>query len=92
MRTRRSVQTPLEEVLSSKGRVRLLILLSRHHEMNVTGLAREAGLSYETTIGHLTALLEKGVVKEERVGRLRMFSMDEETPIGRKIKGLFSIG
>ena len=80
----------IEKVLGSKGKVRILKVLSRKGAMNVTRIAKEVGLNYRATIKHLSELVEAGVIKEVKLGRLRIFMIDESNPLGRRIKDLFS--
>mgnify|MGYP003886480463 CR=1 FL=1 len=80
----------IEEVFSSRGRVRILYLMARKGSINITRLFKEAGLSYETTWRHLRRLLDLGIVKEVRLGRLRIFQLNEEHPLADRIVALFS--
>ncbi len=80
----------LERVLGSRGRVRILRILARAGGLNVTRLAREAGLSYETTVGHVRLLAEEGVVRERRLGRVRIVELATDRPEVRRIVSLLS--
>ncbi|MEJ2126772.1 MAG: ArsR family transcriptional regulator [Candidatus Bathyarchaeota archaeon] len=43
----------IEDVFSSKGRVKILRILSEIGELNISEIARRAGLNYTTTNQHL---------------------------------------
>ena len=67
----------IEEVLSSKGRVKILRILSEIGELNISEIARRAGLNYATTNRHLEVLEEYGLIRHKRFGRIRIFRFNE---------------
>ena len=70
----------LEEIFTSKGRVRILKILLKYGEVNITKIAREAGLNHTATEKHLRKLVELGLVSEERFGRLRIYRLNYSNP------------
>ncbi|MBE0512923.1 winged helix-turn-helix transcriptional regulator [Candidatus Bathyarchaeota archaeon] len=78
----------IEEVFSSKGRVKILRILAEIGELNISAIARRAGLNYATTNQHLLALENHGLIRHKRFGRIRIFRFDEENPRARMIKKL----
>lgn len=82
--------SPFERVFSSKGRVRILYLLTKYGMLNITRLSREAELSYESTKRHLRELVDANTVLEQKFGRIRIFSINKDSPMGRKVIKLFS--
>ncbi len=76
----------LEEIFTSKGRIRILKILLKYGEANITKIAREAGLNHSSTEKHLRKLVELGLVSEERYGRLRIFRINFSSPIMYIIK------
>lgn len=78
----------IEEVLSSKGRVKILRILADIGELNISQIARRAGLNYTTTNQHLRVLENHQLVKHKRFGRIRIFRYNEENPKARMIKQL----
>jgi len=77
-----------EDVFSSKGRVRILRILAEIGELNISEIARRAGLNYTTTNQHLQALEDAGLVKHKKFGRIRIFRFNEENPQARITKRL----
>lgn len=75
----------LEEVFSSKGRVRVLAVLCEYGELNLSEVSRKTGLSSSSTINHLGALAEMGLVAERRLGRVRMYKLNLDNPRVRMI-------
>jgi len=80
----------IEEVLSSRGRVRILRILAEIGELNISDIARRAGLNYTTTSRHLQALERLGLVQHKRFGRIRIFHFDRENPQAKLIKKLMN--
>lgn len=76
----------IEEVLSSKGRVKILRILADIGELNISEIARRAGLNYTTTNEHLTALENAGIILHKKFGRIRIFRFDEGNPRAEMIK------
>lgn len=78
----------VEEVFSSKGRVKILKILVDLGELNISDIARRAGLNYTTTNQHLRVLEEAGIVRHKNFGRIRIFRFNEESPRARMIRDL----
>ncbi len=76
----------IEEVLSSKGRVKILRILAEIRELNISEIARRAGLNYATTNQHLQVLENYKLVRHKTFGRIRIFRFNEENPRARMIK------
>ena len=80
--------TVIEDVFSSKGRMRILKVLADIGELNVSEIARRAGLNYATTNQHLLVLENHGLVTYKKFGRVRIFRLNEENPAARIIREL----
>lgn len=78
----------IEDVFSSKGRVRILRILAEIGELNISEIARRAGLNYATTNQHLRVLENANLVRHKKFGRIRIFRYNEENPRARMIKEL----
>ena len=78
----------IEDVLSSKGRVKILRILSEIGELNISEIARRAGLNYATTNQHLQVLENHKLVRHKTFGRIRIFRYNEENPRARMMKQL----
>jgi DNA-binding transcriptional ArsR family regulator len=62
-----------EDMLGSKGRVRVLQVLSESGELNISEVSRRTGLNYTSVERHLMKLQELGLLKEKRYGKIRIF-------------------
>ncbi|MCW8802436.1 MAG: winged helix-turn-helix domain-containing protein [Candidatus Bathyarchaeota archaeon] len=78
----------IEEVFSSKGRVKILRILSEIGELNISEIARRAGLNYATTNQHLELLENNKLVRHKTFGRIRIFRYNEENPRALMIRQL----
>ena len=78
----------IEEVFSSRGRMKILRVLAEIGELNVSEIARRAGLNYATTNQHLLVLENHGLVRHKKFGRIRIFRFDEENPRARIVRKL----
>ena len=67
----------IEEALGSRGRIRILRVLVRKGQVNMSRLARESGLSYESTKSHVDRLRELGLVDVRRVGRVVLIRISD---------------
>ena len=76
----------IEEVLSSKGRIKILRILADIGELNISEIARRAGLNYTTTNEHLAALENAGIILHKKFGRIRIFRLNEGNPRAEMIR------
>jgi DNA-binding transcriptional ArsR family regulator len=78
----------VEDVFSSKGRVKILRLLVEIGELNISEIARRAGLNYATTNQHLGILESAGLILHKSFGRIRIYRLNENNPYAKAVKGL----
>jgi len=79
----------LEEVFSSRGRVKVLRVLVKFKELNISEVARKANLSHTAVERHLEKLKQLKLVTEKKFGRIRIFRFNSKNPIAEAIKDLF---
>jgi DNA-binding transcriptional ArsR family regulator len=77
---------PLERVLSSSGRVRILTLLSEVEELHITEIAKRTEQSYSATERHLDDLSDAGIVQERDYGRVRVFRLNNANNWARLVQ------
>ncbi len=78
----------IENVFSSKGRVRILRILSEIGELNISEIARRAGLNYTTANEHLQLLESAELITHKSFGRIRIFRFNEKNVKAKAIKDL----
>ena len=81
----------LEELFSSRGRVRILFILIKAGELNISEISRRAKLNYTTVAKHLEFLTQSGLLEEKHFGRIKIYRFKQETIFGRALKNLFEL-
>ena len=81
----------VEDVLSSKGRVRILKLLAELGELNISAISRAINLNHTAVKEHLRFLSQVGLIKEKRFGRILIYQFVEENILAHSLKQLFKI-
>jgi DNA-binding transcriptional ArsR family regulator len=88
MSEKEATPVTFENIFSSKGRSRILKVLSEAGELNISEIARRVELNYTTTNQHLKALRDADLVQEKKFGRIRIFRFKNENPSAQAIKNL----
>jgi len=65
-----------EEILGSKGRIRVLKVLSESGELNISEVSRRTGLNYTSVERHLMKLKKMDLLNEKRYGKIRIFGIN----------------
>lgn len=79
----------IEEILSSKGRVRILKVLAAEEELNISKIADLTGLNNKTAKEHLNNLVQMHILLEKRYGRIRVYLFRRQHPEVRKLEQFF---
>ena len=69
------VEVNAEDLLGSKGRIRVLRVLTESRELNISEVGRRAGMNYTSVERHLIALTKMGLLNEKRYGKIRIFEI-----------------
>lgn len=69
----RRVEIDAEELLGSRGRIRVLRVLAESGELNISEVGRRTGMNYTSVERHLNRLREMGLLREKRYGKIRIF-------------------
>ena len=78
----------IEEVFSSKPRMKILRLVARLGALNVSDIARRINLNYSTTNQHLKLLEAEGILQHRVYGRIRMYRFSDGSPKARAVQNL----
>jgi DNA-binding transcriptional ArsR family regulator len=81
----------VEDILSSRGRVKVLKVLMSAGELNVSEAVRRAGLNHSAASAHIDALKEAGLLEERRFGRIRILRARLEDPRVQALKKAFEL-
>jgi predicted transcriptional regulator len=82
---------PVDEALSSKGRLRILKVLTKMDKLHLSEIVKRTGLNYATAITHLQLLEKLNLVKQKRFGRIRIYRLNDENPKVKAIRMLFEV-
>ncbi|WP_054841944.1 winged helix-turn-helix domain-containing protein [Vulcanisaeta distributa] len=80
----------IEDLFSSRIRVRVLKALIKYKEVNITKLSRELGVNYKVIEYHIEALKRLGIAEEKRFGRIRIIRISEGDPRVLAIERFFT--
>ncbi|MEE9409766.1 MAG: winged helix-turn-helix domain-containing protein [Candidatus Heimdallarchaeota archaeon] len=90
-RTIKQTRIAIEDVLSSRGRVKILKLLAELGELNISAISRTISLNHSAVKEHLRFLTEVGFIKEKRFGRILIYQFEENNILAKSLKQLFRI-
>ncbi len=76
---RRREQETLK-ILGSRAKVKIIMVLMKLGEANISRIVRETSSHYYTVERHLEELKKLGIVDEKRLGRVRVFSLNYGDP------------
>jgi DNA-binding transcriptional ArsR family regulator len=82
---------PVEELFSSRGRVRILKELAISSELLISELCRRVSLNHSSTKSHLKVLVASGLVEEKKHGRIKLYRYRIEDTRARAIRNLFNL-
>ena len=78
----------LEEVFSSKLRMKILILIYDLGSLNVSDVARRLNTNFASTSKHLKVLAAEGILQELAYGRVRMYRFNEGSAKAKAVQNL----
>jgi DNA-binding transcriptional ArsR family regulator len=78
----------IEEVFSSKPRMKILKLIARLGALNISDIARRINLNYTTTNQHLKLLEAEDILQQKVYGRIRMYKFNESSPKAKAVQNL----
>ncbi|MEM3700454.1 MAG: winged helix-turn-helix domain-containing protein [Candidatus Bathyarchaeia archaeon] len=81
----------VEDVFSSRLRMKILKILFQMSELNVSEIARRLNINYNTTIKHLRILEDEGIVRHKVFGRIRLYRLNENSPKAKAIQNLLDV-
>jgi len=78
----------IEEVFSSKSRMKILKLIARLGALNISDIARRINLNYTATNQHLKLLEAEGILQQKVYGRIRIYKFNESSPKAKAVQNL----
>jgi DNA-binding transcriptional ArsR family regulator len=89
--TNKPKQLSLELVFSSRGRAKILDLLVKHNEMNISEIIRRTSLNHSSAVRHLKSLGDLGFIQEKIFGRIKIYRFRSEDINARALKNLINL-
>lgn len=81
----------LEDIFSSKGRVKVLKAILLHGEINLTSIVRETGLNYTLVAKHINYLKSCNIIEEINLGRVKIYRPNWVNPRVRYIEDMLRV-
>ena len=78
----------LEEVFSSRPRMKILKLIYTLGSLNVSDVARRVNMNYAATAEHLKILEAEGILQQRSYGRIRMYRFNEGSAKAKAVVSL----
>jgi DNA-binding transcriptional ArsR family regulator len=91
MDTEGSPKVAIEDIFSSRGRIKILKELADSSELNISELCRRVDLNHSSTKSHLEVLLRSGLIEEKKFGRIKIYRYKIEDLRARSLKSLFNL-
>jgi len=89
--TAQNEKLQIENILSSRGRVKIIKLLAKEEELNISEIVKKVRLNHSTVVQHLEYLCKVGIVQEKTFGRIRIYRLKSENAKVRALKTFFSL-
>lgn len=86
-----SQKIDIEDLFSSRGRIKILKELAASNELNISELCRRVNLNHSSTKSHLEVLLKSGLIEEKIFGRIKIYRYRVEDLRARSLRSLFDI-
>ena len=81
----------LEEVFSSKPRMKILKLIDKLGQLNVSDIARRIKMNYSVTDAHLKLLESEGILQQRVYGRIRLYRFNEGSAKAKAVQNLIEV-
>jgi DNA-binding transcriptional ArsR family regulator len=81
----------IEDVFSSRLRIKILKSLMQMSELNVSEIARRLRVNYITTNKHLKVLEDEGMIKQKVFGRIRLYRLNESSSKTKAVQNLIEV-
>ncbi|MHA1964364.1 MAG: winged helix-turn-helix domain-containing protein [Candidatus Thorarchaeota archaeon] len=86
-----SPKVAIEDIFSSRGRIKILKELATSNELNISELCRRVDLNHSSTKSHLEVLLNSGLIEEKKFGRIKIYRYKIEDLRARSLRSLFNL-
>lgn len=84
-------QVLFEDVLSTKGRVKILKALAKNSELNISRIVENTGVNYKIAKKHLDFLVSIEFVQEKCFGRIKIYRYRVENQNAKALLNLINL-
>ena len=81
----------VEDVFSSRLRMKILKILFNVRELNVSEIARRLKINYISASKHLKILEDEGILQRKMFGRIRLYRVNEQSPKTKALQNLIDV-
>jgi DNA-binding transcriptional ArsR family regulator len=76
--------------MSSYGRTKVLLIMLEAGELNISEITKRSRLSHSAAARHLEYLTKTGILAEKRFNRIRIFRVDQSSPLAGALLRFYS--
>ncbi len=81
----------IEDLLGSRARIKILKLLARYNELNISSIIKRTRLNHKIVLKHLNYLKLVNLVQEKIFGRIKIYRYKSENIKARYLKKFIKI-
>jgi predicted transcriptional regulator len=81
----------IENLLGSKWKIRVLKKIIEEKEVNISNLAKETSSNFKKVEQYLKLLNELEIIREKRLGKIRLIIVNEKSPIFSNLERMFRL-
>lgn len=81
----------IEDALSSRIRIKILKMLFKVGELNVSEIARRLNINYQSASKHMKILEEEGILQHKMFGRIRLYRLNEHSSKVKALRNLIDV-
>jgi predicted transcriptional regulator len=78
----------VEDVFSSRLRIKIVKILMQMGELNISEIARRLGINHTATSRHLKILEDEDILQQKVFGRIRLYRIRENSSKAKAIQNL----
>jgi predicted transcriptional regulator len=81
----------VEDVFSSRIRMKILTILNNVGELNVSEIARRLKINYVSASKHMKILEDEGIIQHKMFGRIRLYRLNEQSSKTKAVQNLIDV-
>jgi predicted transcriptional regulator len=81
----------IEEVFSSRIRMKILKIMSNVGELNATEIARRLRINFVSASKHMRVLEDEGILQHKMFGRIRLYRFNEQSSKAKAVQNLIDV-